>query len=109
MAIMVLFSGEGITKEMYESLRKEVDWEHKHPLGGMFHVAGFGKGSSGGKEGIRVVDLWASESDFNNFVTNRLMPVMEKIKAPPPKVEIFEVHNVNAFPSLDKHKVPAAK
>jgi len=31
MAILAIFTGNNITKQMYESLRKEVDWEHKHP------------------------------------------------------------------------------
>mgnify|MGYP001774223559 CR=1 FL=1 len=43
MAILVLFTGQGYTKEMYETLRKEVGWEHKHAPGGIFHVASFEK------------------------------------------------------------------
>jgi hypothetical protein len=41
MAILAIFTGNNITKQMYESLRKEVDWEHKHPTGGIFHAAAF--------------------------------------------------------------------
>jgi hypothetical protein len=33
MAILAIFKANGITKEMYEALRKEVDWEHQHPNG----------------------------------------------------------------------------
>jgi hypothetical protein len=41
MAILAIFTGNNITKQMYESPRKEVDWEHKHPPGGIFHAAAF--------------------------------------------------------------------
>jgi hypothetical protein len=40
MAILAIFRGDNITKQKYESLRKEVDWEHKHPTGLILHVAG---------------------------------------------------------------------
>jgi hypothetical protein len=35
MAILGIFTGDGFTKQKYEELRKEVDWEHKHPTGAM--------------------------------------------------------------------------
>jgi hypothetical protein len=33
MAILAIFTGNNVTKQMYEALRKEVDWEHNHPAG----------------------------------------------------------------------------
>jgi hypothetical protein len=36
MAVLAIFKANGITKEMYETLRKEVDWEHQHPDGALF-------------------------------------------------------------------------
>jgi hypothetical protein len=36
-----MFSGNSITKQMYNSLRKEVDWEYKHPTGVILHAAAF--------------------------------------------------------------------
>jgi hypothetical protein len=41
MAILAIVTGDGFTKEMYEQLRREVDWEHKHPTGVIFHAASF--------------------------------------------------------------------
>lgn len=63
MAILALISAEGVTKEIYEQLRKDVNWEHNHPQGGMFHVAAF----SDNNQNMRVADVWASEQDWNNF------------------------------------------
>ena len=34
MAILGIFKTDIVTKQMYEELRKEVDWEHKHLEGG---------------------------------------------------------------------------
>ncbi|MDQ3839236.1 MAG: hypothetical protein M3297_08210 [Thermoproteota archaeon] len=101
MAILALFKADNITKEMYESIRKEVDWEHKHPTGVILHAAAFE--NSGNT--IHVADVWESEQDLNNFISSRLMPVIEKVKAPQPSVEVFQINDVSAFPGIDRYKV----
>ena len=37
MAILGIFTGEGFTKQIYEELRKEVEWEHDKDTGQIFH------------------------------------------------------------------------
>jgi hypothetical protein len=101
MAILAIVTGDGFTKQMYEQLRKEVDWEHKHPTGVIFHAASFDDSGNN----IHVADIWESEQDFNNFFSSRLKPVMEKINAPLPKAEIFTIHNVNAYQGTDTYRV----
>ena len=101
MAIVAMFTGQNYTKEMYETLRKEVNWERNQPPGGMFHVASFDKDGNT----IHVTDIWESEAHLNDFVSSRLMPVMQKHKMPPPKTEVYEVHNINAYSQIDKFKV----
>jgi hypothetical protein len=64
MAILAIFSGNNITKQMYESLRREVDWEHSHPTGVILHAAAFDDSGNN----IRVVDVWESKEDLNRFV-----------------------------------------
>ena len=100
MAILAMFSGDGFTKQVYEELRKEVDWEHKHPKGAMFHAAGLD-----GSGNIRIADVWESEQDLNNFINSRIKPVMERINAPMPKGEIVSIHNVNAFQGVNNYSV----
>jgi hypothetical protein len=100
MTILAIFSGDGFTKEMYEELRNEVDWEHNRPTGVIFHAASFDNSGN-----IRVADVWESEQDLNNYFNSKLKPVMEKINAPLPKGEIYTVHNVNAFQGIDRYKV----
>jgi hypothetical protein len=33
------------------------------------------------------------------------MPVMQKAGVPPPKVEIFQINDVSAYPGIDKYRV----
>jgi hypothetical protein len=101
MAILALFTGQGYTKEMYETLRKEVDWEHKKAPGGMFHVASFDQSGNT----IHVADVWESEDQLNEFVKSRLMPVMQKHKMPSPKTEVYQAYNIDAYPEINKYVV----
>jgi hypothetical protein len=101
MAILAIFTGNNITKQMYETLRKEVDWEHNHPGGLILHSAAFDNSGNN----VRVADIWESEEELNNFVSSRLMPVMQKGGVPAPKVEIFQINDVSAYSGIDKYRV----
>ena len=98
MAILAIFTGTE-TIQMYEEFRKEVDWEHKPPVGAILHSVGFDNSGN-----IRMVEIWESEQDLKNFV-NSILPVMERLNIPEPKGETIPIHNVIAFPAIDKHKV----
>lgn len=100
MAIMAIFVGKGIKKEQYEALRKEVNWEKNQPAGVIFHAASFDPSGD-----ARVVDLWESPEELNQFVEGRLVPAMQKAKLAPPSVEVFPVHNVNAYKAIEKFKL----
>ena len=85
-----MFAGEGFTKEMYEQLRKEVDWEHNHPKGELFHAVGFDKSGH-----IHVTDIWESAEDFNSFVETRLMPGTAEVGIQGnPQVQVFPMHAI---------------
>jgi hypothetical protein len=92
MAILAIFKTNNITKEMYETLRKEVDWEHQHPDGALFHAGAFDDSGN-----FCVADIWESDEHLNKFVTSRLLPVMKKINMPMPEGEIFQINDVSAF------------
>lgn len=100
MAVLAIFTGTGITKRMYEELRKDVRWEQDRPQGGIFHVA-----STDSAGNLHVADLWESQERLNDFVIKRLMPAMQKRNIPAPKAEIFQVHNVNTYPDVDRYKL----
>lgn len=98
MAILVIFTGEGFTKEMYEKLRPEVNWEKDNPAGGIFHVASFDEDGN-----LHVADVWDSAEEMDEFVKNRLAPAMQKFNIPMPKVEVFPAHNINAYKAIEKY------
>ena len=99
MAVLAIFTGQ-ITKENYEKLRKEVDWEHNNPPGGVSHAASFDD-----KGNIHVADVWESPESLDAFVGQRLMPALQKLGVSPPQVDVYPAYNVNAYKSIDKYKV----
>lgn len=86
---------------MYEAVRKEVDWEHNHPKGLVLHASGFDDSGNN----IRIADIWESEEELNNFVSNKLMPVMAKGAVPQPKLEIFRINDVSTYPGIEEYRV----
>ena len=100
MAIHLFVRGDGLTKDIYENARKEVNWEGNPPPGLILHTASFDNSGN-----LRVADIWESEDQWNNFLNNRLMPYMQKAKVPPLRTEIFPIHDINALPGLDSYKV----
>lgn len=101
MAILAIFNVNGMTKQKYEQMRKEVDWEHNHPMGVILHSAGYD--DSGNT--LHVADIWQSEQDLNNFINSRLKPVLERLNIPITKGEIFSIHNINAFQAIETYMV----
>jgi hypothetical protein len=99
MTVLAIHTGNGITKDIYENARKEVNWEANPPPGLIFHAASFDE-----SDNIRVADIWESQDQWNTFLNTRLKPFMERVKAPALKTEISEVHTLNALPQIDNYK-----
>ncbi len=80
-----------VTKEQYEQVRGEVNWEGDVPAGAKFHVAWFAD------DGFRVLDIWESQSAFESFVQQRLMPGVQKVGVQgQPRVQFGEVQAIFA-------------
>jgi hypothetical protein len=91
MATVMLMHWPEVTKEKYEEVRRDVNWEGEPPIGAKFHTAWIAA------DGFHVLDLWDSPKDFENFVQQRLMPSVQKVGVDgQPKVEIFESLSVFA-------------
>jgi hypothetical protein len=91
MATVMSMRWAGISKQDYEAIRRETDFEGQKPTGGKYHIAWF-EG-----DGIRVVDVWDSVKDFEQFAQSRLMPAAQKLGLKgEPKVEFHEAHNTFA-------------
>jgi hypothetical protein len=54
---------------------------------------------------VRVADIWESQWQLNNFVSSRLMPVMQKGQVSARKVEIFQINDVSAYPGIDRYRL----
>jgi hypothetical protein len=62
MTILAIHTGDNLTKDMYENVRKEVNWEGNTPAGVIFHAAYFDKSGN-----FSVAEVWESEDQWNNF------------------------------------------
>ena len=80
-------------------LKKKLIGKTIPPTGVILHAAALDNSGN-----IQVADIWESEQDLNNFSTTRLKAGFDKINAPMPKGEIYQVHNVNAFQGIDSYK-----
>lgn len=91
MATVMLMHWPEVTKEQYEEVRRDVNWEGDVPRGAKFHVAWFGG------DGFRVLDLWDSQQDFEAFLQNRLAPGVQKAGiSGEPRVEFAPSHAIFA-------------
>jgi hypothetical protein len=87
MATVMSMKWHNITKQDYERVRKEANWEGDHPRGGKYHVAWFTP------DGLCVLDVWDSHQDFEHFAQTRLMPAVQRLGIEgQPQVEFHEAH-----------------
>lgn len=103
MPILAIVNAEGMTKEAYEAIRKEVNWEGNLPKGAMIHIAGFDN------KGVRAVDVWNSEEDYNNFIETRLKPALKKMNIEWVGAEIIQTYNINIAPQTEQYKIAQAQ
>lgn len=99
MSILAIFTGN-ISKPQYEALRKDIDWERMQPEGEILHAAAFDDDGQ-----IHVADVWESADALQTFVDQRLTPAFAKLELGPPHVDVYPLYNLNAFKSIDAHKV----
>ena len=94
MATTINLMWEGVTPEQYDEVRKIVGWETSPATGGIFHVASFGPAYTPGVDGaLYVTDIWESQSAFDTFVSERLMPAVQQVGiGSEPKIVTLEMH-----------------
>ena len=103
MAVGMLLSGEGITKDSYEQLSKKMFGgypmsEAQSPDGLLIHTAGQSE------QGWYVYDVWESEQHFQRFVDGMLRPAMQELDAGggdnPPQPQFFPIETLVKGPAL---------
>jgi hypothetical protein len=99
MAVLALFTGK-LTKAQYDTLRREVDWEHKQPAGGVFHAASFDDAGN-----VHVADVWESPEALNAFAETALMPAFAKHQITPPSVAVYPAHKIQAYAAIQNYRI----
>lgn len=93
MAICFMVQFATMDRMKYDEVMKALDWRNSGPPQGLIsHMAG------PMKQGWGVVDVWASQADFDQFLQSGLTRAFEQVGARIPAMQItaFELHN--AFP-----------
>lgn len=97
MPIMALFRSPRVDQNLYDAIMQELDLEHDPPAGALTHACGFDA------EGICVVDVWESRSDFETFVRNRLRPTFAKLKIDFVEPKIIDAYAFTAAEETDRY------
>jgi hypothetical protein len=87
-AVAMLIDNPEGSQEVYEQIRAHIGLDK--PAGGIFHVAG---PSPAG--GWRVIEVWDSEEEAEQFFKERFVPALQAlgIPGPPPPRQFWPVHN----------------
>lgn len=72
MALMQVVLGPD--RQTYEAVNKIIDFEHNRPVGYRIHAAGE---LPNGR--MRVVAVWESQQDIDNFYADRLVPAFKEL------------------------------
>jgi hypothetical protein len=90
MAVVVEMIFEGATLEQYDEVIQAMGFSPggpgaPHAYGHLVHKT---------DSGIRVIDLWESEDEFNKFANDQIGPLSAQAGVPsPPDVTFYELHN----------------
>jgi hypothetical protein len=94
MAVLVENSVEQSNPEIHDAVAAKLDVENDPPAGLIVHTA-----IDEGDKGIRIVDIWESQQDFEKFRDERLMAAVQSVlsergiePAGPPIYEFSELH-----------------
>ena len=88
MAVAVMVELPGFTAAMYDAVIEEMGLAGRPPQGATYHVAG------PYDDGWRVVDVWGSREQFEQFARDVMSPMVQKHGATSrPNITIWDVHN----------------
>ena len=91
MAVAVEMDFKGATLEQYDQVMKLMsldDGSREMPPGGIFHWV------AKTDDGIKVVDVWETKEQYEQFAQNEIGPYTQQVGIPaPPAITVREVHN----------------
>jgi hypothetical protein len=90
MAVVVIQEFEA-SREEYDQVSEKLDAANNPPEGLIVHT---GAEIGGGK--MKVVDIWESQGNYDDFVQNRLGPAVAQVNpdAPQPDTQVHEVFDL---------------
>ena len=92
---VVVISTFDATREQYDAVNEKLGSDP--PQGALVHTGGQ---MSDGR--MRVVDVWESEADWENFRNDRLGLAIQEVagdQAPVPEIETYEIHDFQVMPN----------
>lgn len=90
MAVAVILDFDGATLDQYDQVIEKMGLSPGGATapGGLFHWV------MKTDDGIRVVDVWESREQFQDFADNQIGPITQEVGIPnPPQIRFHEVHN----------------
>ena len=90
MAIGVILEFPGATLEQYDQVIEKMGLSPGGPTppGALFHWV------TATEDGIRVIDVWETREQFDQFAQEQIGPYTQEVGIPgPPKASYHEVHN----------------
>jgi hypothetical protein len=95
MAVVLSLRWAGVTPEQYDAVRAAVRWEEQTPEGAFLHVAWFEAGA------LRVIDVWNTQGDFEQFFAERLAPAVKEAGiGGEPESQFFPLHRRFVAPGV---------
>lgn len=88
MSIVVSMSWPHVTPEEYDAANELIKFDEDTPEGAISHIAWFTE------DGLKVVDVWRSQEEFERFARERLMPATSEVPGfhGEPKVMFHPLH-----------------
>lgn len=90
MAIAIQMDFPGGTLDQYDRVMDKMGFRPggaPPPQGVLFHWA------AGTDEGLRVVDVWKTRAEFDDFAKAQIAPITAEMGMQPPQMRFFELHN----------------
>lgn len=88
MAIGLIIDWPGGTRQQYDALMAELQFEGVLPPGELLHAAG------PVADGWRIIDIWETREDFDSLLEQKLGAALQTIGVTNPQITEFPIHNM---------------
>ncbi len=88
MAVLMELDVPGMTTEHYDASQQEAGVKVRSAQGFIAHAAG------PTANGFQMIEIWASEDDWNRWLTGTIIPMAQQMGMPPLEPRVTPLHNV---------------